>query len=538
MPPDECTLEALTIPALLAARVRVDLTVPAVVSDDEAVSFGELDEASRRLGARLVAAGVGKDSRVGLVMPNGVDWAVTALAVTRIGGVLVPLSTLLRPPELIAQLRTAAVTHLVAVEGFRDRDYLQDLEAAVPGLTQRARHGRPHAAVPSLRRVWTPVDVPAGAAPDAVVDGLENAVRPADDLVILFTSGSSGGPKGTVHTHGNALRAVASGLDARCVGRGERLYIPMPFFWTGGLGSGLLSALVAGATLLTEAEPEPARTLRFLERERVTLFRGWPDQAAQLAAHPDFAATDLSSLRPASLGGVLPPGQRPAPGTRANLFGMTETFGPYCGSRLDTDLPAGKRGSCGRPFAGVDVRIVDPDTGTEVPPGVEGEIRLRGLNLMRGIRDRHRADVFDADGFYPTADAGALDEDGYLWYRGRLDDMFKVSGATVYPLEVETALRAVPGVQEAFVADVVDEAGARQVAALVVVAARDGDSELDRLVEEARARLSGFKVPTRWLVLSDARAVPRLASGKVDGGALRRLLREKAVVRSRRAGSR
>ncbi|OHV33642.1 AMP-dependent synthetase [Pseudofrankia sp. EUN1h] len=529
----------MTIPALIAARRRQDPLVQALVSDDASVTFAGLDDASRQLAARLVAAGVGKDSRVGLVMPNGIDWAVLALAVTRVGGVLVPLSTLLRPPELLAQLRTAAVTELVVVPRFRGRDYLDDLDEAVPGLTRRVRGGERPAEVPSLRRLWTPDGLPTDAVPDAVVDGLDASVRPADDLVILFTSGSSGGPKGVIHTQGGALRAVASGLDARRIGRGERLYIPMPFFWTGGLGGGLLSALVAGATLLTEAEPEPARTLRFLERERVTLFRGWPDQAARLAAHPDFAGTDLSSLRPASLGAVLPPGLRPAPGARANLFGMTEAFGPYCGSPLDTDLPAGKHGSCGRPFAGVEVRITDPDTGAPVPAGTEGEIRLRGPNLMRGIRGRDRAVVFDADGFYPTADAGVLDEDGYLWYRGRLDDMFKVSGATVYPLEVEAALRAVPGVREAFVTEVVDEAGGSQVAALVVVVApgRDGDGEPDGLVEQARARLSSFKVPTRWLVVDDPHHVPRLASGKVDGGALRRLLREKGAVRSRKVKS-
>ena len=109
----------------------------------------------------------------------------------------------------------------------------------------------------------------------------------------------------------------------------------MPFFWTGGLASGLLSALVAGATLLTEAVPEPERTLDLLERERATLFRGWPDQAARLASHPRFATADLSSLGPGSLAAVLPPAARPRPGARANLFGMTETFGPYCGARLD-----------------------------------------------------------------------------------------------------------------------------------------------------------------------------------------------------------
>ena len=144
-----------------------------------------------------------------------------------------------------------------------------------------------------------------------------------------------------IHTHGGALGATAGRpRGARASDRGDRLYIPMPFFWVGGLGTGLLSALVAGATLITERQPEAAATLRLLERERVTLFRGWPDQAVAIAAHPDFASTDLSRLKPAQ---PARPSSRPsrgdAPAGGPNLLGMTESFGPYCGDRLDRDLP-------------------------------------------------------------------------------------------------------------------------------------------------------------------------------------------------------
>ena len=184
--------------------------------------------------------------------------------------------------------------------------------------------------------------------------------------------------------------ATAAGLEVRRLAADDRLYIPMPFFWVGGFGTGLLSTLVAGATLLTEARPEPERTLPFLERERVTLFRGWPEQAAALARDPRFASADLALAAAGSLDAVLPPAMQAAPGTRANLLGMTESFGPYCGDRLDQTLPAGKEGSCGRPFADVEVRIVDLDTGAPVGAGVVGEIQLRGPNMMRGICGRTR----------------------------------------------------------------------------------------------------------------------------------------------------
>ena len=360
-----------------------------------------------------------------------------------------------------------------------------------------------------------------GAAPAALVDALDLAVRPADDLVIVFTSGSRGTPKGVIHTHGGALGATQAGLGVRGLEAGDRLYIPMPFFWVGGLGTGLLSALVAGATLITERQPEAAATLRLLERERVTLFRGWPDQAVAIAAHPDFASTDLSRLKPASLPAVLPAASRGEPGVRPGLLGMTESFGPYCGDPLDRDLPTEQRGSCGRPFADVELRIVDVDDGSELPAGETGEIQLRGPNLMRGICGRTRDEVFAVDGFYATGDLGYLDRDGYLFFTGRRDDMFKVKGATVYPSEVEAALHANPDVQRAVVVDLGDDA-ARRVGALVVL--HPGrDVTVDELRRDAAARLSAFKVPTTWAIVT-VDEIPMMTTGKIDKAGVQRLL--------------
>ncbi len=386
--------DTATFPALLQRNRERHGSKRAVVTDDGAITHAELEAASGALAARFIAAGIAKGARVGVLLPNGIDWAVVAAAAWRVGAVVVPLSTLLRPSELDAQLPLAAVTHLVVAREFRGRSYLDDIEEIAPGIGPTLRAGGRHARLPALRAVWVADVLPQPAVDDALVGALGAAVRPADDFVVLFTSGSRGAPKGTIHTHGSALRAVASGLDARRVGVDERLYIPMPFFWTGGLAGGLLTALVAGATLLTEAIPEPERTLDLLEREHVTLFRGWPDQAVRLAAHPKFATADLSDLRPGSLAAVLPSQQRPASGARANLFGMTETFGPYCGARLDVDMRPDKFGSCGKPLAGVEVRIFDPETDVRCAPGDLGEIRVRGLQRdARRLRPHARHDV-------------------------------------------------------------------------------------------------------------------------------------------------
>jgi acyl-CoA synthetase (AMP-forming)/AMP-acid ligase II len=207
---------------------------------------------------------------------------------------------------------------------------------------------------------------------------------------------------------------------------------------------------------------------------------------------------------------------------------MTESGGPYCGDRLDTDMPALAHGSCGRPFAGMEVRIVDPDSGEPLPADREGEIRLRGPAMLRGLCGRTRDEVFDRDGFHPTGDMGRLDAAGYLWFSGRRDDMVKIRGATVYPSEVEAALRAIPGVRQAFVADVTTEDGTSEIGALLVA-----DAPHDALAVEARARLSAFKVPTLWVVAADADAVPLSATGKIVKHSLQELLRARGARASR-----
>jgi acyl-CoA synthetase (AMP-forming)/AMP-acid ligase II len=436
---------------------------------------------------------------------------------------------LLPARDLVAHLRVAAVQVLVSVQEFRGHRYLDKLRSALamPGLGNGTLH---HPELLALRHVWSTdwlAHATAGEGARRIIDALTDAVTPSDPLAIMFTSGSSGPPKGVVHSHGNALGAVQSGLAARCIHSDTRLYLPMPFFWVGGFGGGVLSALLAGATLVTEEVPQPETTLRLLERERVTLFRGWPDQAEALARQSSTEGADLSALRPASLEALLGPEQRAEPGARANLFGMTEAFGPYCGYRADSDMPRSAWGSCGKPFAGMEVRIVDPGTGQPVGAGTIGMIQIRGPHIMRGICRRSREDLFTADGFYPTGDLGYLDDDGFLFYKGRSDDMFKVSGATVYPSEVEQALRTIDGVDNAVVTNVTGAQGDRVGAAVVRNTATTTAAQLR---SSARTLLSSFKVPTVWLLLDSDDDIPRGPTGKVDIRRLRDMLAAQTQV--------
>jgi acyl-CoA synthetase (AMP-forming)/AMP-acid ligase II len=425
----------------------------------------------------------------------------------RIGATVVPLSTLLSPRELTAQLRMASVQHLIAVEEFRGHRYLEGLDANLPALRTVLTDERLAA-------------LPGSPAAAAVADAMARGVRHADPLAILFTSGSSGPPKGVRHSHGNAIGAVRSGLAARCIDAATRLYLPMPLFWIGGFGGGLLSALIAGATLITEPVPQPDSTLKLLAAEQVTLFRGWPDQAQALARHLAQSGTELTTLQPGSLDALLPAHLRSRPGSRARLFGMTESFGPYCGYPADTDMPSSAWESCGKPFAGMQVRIVDAESGAPVTYGAVGMIHIRGPHVARGICRRTREETFTADGYYATGDLGRMDADGFLYYHGRSDDMFKVSGATVYPSEVEQALRTIDGVSGAFVTNVAGPEGDRVAAAVVC----GPGTTIEMLRSAVRGVLSSFKVPTIWALLDSEDAVPRSATGKIDVGRLRDLL--------------
>ncbi len=507
-----------TIDELVRHRSAQDADKPMVIEPDRRLSYRQLAFSTTDLAAGFVHAGVGKGTRVGLIMPNGVRWVQIAIALTRIGAVLVPLSTLLSARELFAQLRTASVQCLVSVEEFRGHRYLDELASAL-GLSDIS--GTLHCPdLPALRQLWPADDLPA-ATDQALVDAVTATVTASDAMVIMFTSGSSGPPKGVMHSHGSALGAVRSGLASRCIDSETRLYLPMPFFWVGGLGSGVLSVLVAGATLITERIPQPETTLRLLERERVTLFRGWPDQAEALARDPFRTRVDLSDLRPGSLEALLPAEQRSQPGSRAVLFGMTETFGPYSGYPADTALPPSAWGSCGKPFPGMEVRIADPESGQTVSAGTIGMIQVRGPHTLRGICRRRREDLFTADGFYSTGDLGRFDDGGFLFYHGRSDDMFKVSGATVYPTEVEQALREIGGVAVAFVTNL---SGAQGDIVGAVVVCDITSTSVGELRRAARELLSSFKVPTVWLLLDSDDPIPRGPTGKVDVRRLRALL--------------
>ena len=294
----------------------------------------------------------------------------------------------------------------------------------------------------------------------------------------------------------------------------DRIYTQMPFFWVGGLVTALLATMQNGACCLCEDGFDPETTLPFLERERATVVGGWPAVVKAMAEHPRLHEFDLSSVRSGNLYEVQPPEARPKdPELRCNSLGLTETCGPHTWGDMTVDLPERLRGTFGPPVAHVEHKIVDPDTGERLGPGKLGEICVRGYSRMQGLYKREREVVFDADGFYHTGDSGYFNDEGHLFFKGRLGEMIKTAGANVTPREVELVLESFDQVRLAAVVGLPDPVrGQLVVAAVVPEEGQEVDPEILR--QSLRSELSSFKVPKQIFVVSVG-DLPLTDSGKV-----------------------
>ncbi len=521
--------ETPTIPIFLrriaAERGGTDM----IVLDERRLSYTQVERQSARLARALLARGVGKGTRVAVLMPNGPDWLVAFLATTRIGALLVPLNTFFQTRELHWILRHADVDTLLTVDRFLSHDYLERLEAAAPSLAEASGAPLRLPELPFLRRVivwgegertWTEPGPPLTAAepPDvdeAFLEAVEAQVTPADPLALFYSSGSTADPKGAIHTHGTVLRHSFNLAAGRDVVASDRVWSPMPFFWVGGFVFALVGNLQAGATTLCEEVFDPEQTLRFLERERVTVAIGWPHFGKALAEHPTRADRDLSSLRAGNVPDILPEEICSTdPELRSNALGMTETCGPHTWSPTVGRLSEDERGTFGIPVEGVTHRVIDPETGEDLPSGEVGELSVRGYSLMQGLYKLEREDVFEPDGFYRTGDAGYFDAHGQLVFKGRLGDMIKTGGANVTPSEIEQVLVSYDEVKEAYVVGV-DHPDKGQTVEAAVTLEIGQTIEGDALRSRLKQDLSAYKVPQHVFVYASG-TLPFTTTGKID----------------------
>jgi acyl-CoA synthetase (AMP-forming)/AMP-acid ligase II len=478
-----------TVPSLVRAAAAEHGDRDWVVTPAGRLTFAEAEQRSALLAKRLLAAGLGKSRRVGLLFPQGPDFAVAFLAVTRIGAVAIPLSTFYRAAELRTAVRHADVDTLLTaapVDGWPADGVLHVDD------------------VPNLRRVW--VDPLAGLADDtALSDGylgaVEAEVTPADPLVVVSTSGSTAAPKAVVHSHGAQLREALHVARRYELDETTRTFTNMPFFWVGGLTVSLLAHLHVGGAVLTVERMDSGVMLDLAEAERPTRLLGWT-LLERLQADATFAERDLVDRH-----------LYEQPGPRHGSLGMTETGGPHTGafaSDNQVDLPPDLLGSFGPPYPEIEHRIAD-----------DGEIWVRGRNLMLGLHRRERHETFDEDGWYHTGDRGFL-RDGLLFFTGRLTEMIKTGGANVAPREVELAVQELPGVQAAFVVGLPDD-DRGEIVGCLVGAAPGQDPDPDELLTALRERLSSYKVPRRMIVVPYA-DLPFQAQGKLSRARITELL--------------
>ena len=533
-----------TIPEFIRTRVEAFGERPLIVLNDERITYREADERSQALARGLLATGVAKGTRVGLLAPNGPDWVVGFLAAARIGAVVVPMNTFYKPRELGWVMRHADLNSLLSVARLLNNDYPERLEACAPSLARQKADAIAAPELPHLRHVyiWGECDCawarPVRALEEAadatpVIDRaflaeVEGCVTPADPLAVIYSSGSTAEPKGAIHTHGTVIRHAFNLNAYRDLEPGDRAFSPMPFFWVGGFVFSLFSFMHAGAFMLCEESFDAGRTLDLLERERVTIVAGWPHYAKAMMEHPSFGERDLSSIRSGNLYEILPEAVRPKdPELRSNALGMTETCGPHTIDRMDVDLPEALRGSFGRSAPGLEHKIVDPVTGETLPPGETGEICVRGYSVMQGLHKVEREDAFDRDGFYHTGDGGHFDEEGHLFFQARLGDMIKTAGANVTPREVEVVMESFPEVRSAFVVGVPDPARGQNVAAAVILK-QGRTATAEAMHERLRAELSAYKVPRHLFFCTDGE-LPFTDSGKIDKRKLAVLLEQRIL---------
>ena len=487
----------------------------AIVDGKAAITFSVLKAGADRLSKSVIASGLEPGERFVIWAPNAVEWVVAALAAQQVGGVLVPINTRFKGQEAGDIVRRSGARLAFAMGEFLGVDYAA-LLAAQP--------------CPELRRVvrlsgsGDELSLEAFAqlgdgVSDAELQRRIEAVRPADVSDVLYTSGTTGAPKGAMTTHGQNIATFMEWSEAVGLTAEDRYLVVNPFFHSFGYKAGWLAALLRGAAIYPEAQFDAARLLRRIERRRITLLPGPPTLFQSLLAEPGLADADLSSLRCAVTGAASVPVQLVRDMKQVlgfdevyTAYGLTESSGVVSLCRAGDDLET-IANTCGRAMRGVEIRIAGANGGA-LPAGAAGEVWVRGFNVMQGYLDDAAATAaaITPDGWLKTGDIGVLDERGYLKITDRLKDMYICGGFNCYPAEIENRLLDHPAIADVAVVGAPDER-LGEVGHAFIVPAPDARRDPDEVLAWARSRMANYKVP-RLITWMDA--LPRNASGKVQ----------------------
>jgi acyl-CoA synthetase (AMP-forming)/AMP-acid ligase II len=507
-------------------------------------SYADLEREARRVARALLAHGLGKGSRVATLMANRPEAVAAFFGAALAGAVVVPLSTFSTRAELAQLLAHSDASVLLAQTTMGRRSFAADL-AALAGPGAGPRHD---VALPHLRHVfvlgpepdrhglpgWEELLATGDPVPEVLVDAVVQATAPSDPGLVIYSSGTTATPKGVLHHH--RAPTLQFWLQAELFGRheGTRMWSALPLFWTAGINTAMGATLAAGGCWVMQEGFDAGTALHLLERERVTEPYTLPHQATALAEHPDWARTDLSSLRCVFGKSVFArhltvtgdPGWQMPVG-----WGMSETCAFIC-AHPSTSPRETMKASLGTLLPGNRLRVVDPDTGRTVAVGEDGELLVQGPTLMEHYVGLSREECFDPDGWFRTGDVGHVDADGHVHWTGRRTEMIKSGGANISPAEIEVQLRAHPDVRLARVLAVPDSR-LEQVALLCLELVAGAEQDADAITAFLRERVSAYKVPRQVLFFA-AGEIPLTASGtKVRDDALRELVRARAAEGAR-----
>lgn len=526
--------EATAVPALLAEMATLGVH-PAIVDGDVVISYAELQDHVRRVARAYLAHGIEPGDRIGLWAPNRHEFILAMLGAQLVGIAVVPLNTRFTGHEAAEILARSRATGLVLADGFLGKSYSSALRGAA---AERGTDGPIFPGLPHLRTAvtidgaggdgvvsWTDFLTAGVAVTEDRVTAAADAVTPDDIMDVLFTSGTTGVPKGVLSAHRQTLSV------ARAWGRGaqlspaDRYAVVNPFFHGFGYKAGMITSLMAGATIYPVAMFDADRLLELVQSARISVLPGVPTIFTSLLDHPRLGEYDLSSLRFAIAGATAAPATLFHDmvdilgfETVAQAYGLTECVVATL-SRPGESLEHTAH-TTGPAVEGVEIRVVNED-GADAGLDTDGEILLRGPNVMLGyFEDQAATDaVLDPDGWFHTGDVGRLDEHGCLKITDRLKDMFIVGGFNVYPAEVENALRRHPAVNESAVIGVDDHrlgtVGRAYVLLLHNATPRPEAAELEAF---CRTHLANFKVPREFVFVED---FPRNATGKILKSELR-----------------
>lgn len=511
----------LTIPRLVQQAALQYGKHTAIEEEGQVISYAELESIRQQATAAFMAAGLQHGDRVAIWAPNVREWIYAALGAHSVGAMIVPVNTRMKGSEAGYVLRASGAKVLCTVAGFLGFDYpamLKDETLPTLECTVMLR-GSSSGCI-----AWSDFLARGKAVSATQIQQATDAVKADDVSDLIFTSGTTGKPKGVKTSHAQNLQVFEVWSELVGLRSEDRYLIVNPFFHSFGYKAGWLAALIRGATILPMAIFDAEEIMQRIGKERISVLPGPPTLYQSILASPNVGKYDLSCLRLAVTGAAAIPvslihrmRNELHFQTVLTAYGLTETCGvvTMCREGDDPELIAN---TSGRAIPDVEVRCVN-DGNEEVPRGQPGEIVVRGYNVMQGYFENPQAtaETIDANGWLHTGDVGVMDANGYLRITDRIKDMFIVGGFNVYPVEIEHAMLAYPGVAQVAVIGIPDERMG-EVAAACLVPASGKQINKDEFLAWCKQHMANYKVPRRVEIMP---ALPMNATGKVQKFVLR-----------------